>query len=605
MGEPDVSVVVVHGTGTQARGETLTEWVEDVLRFTDVQGRRGAPTEVTELAGQDAPAAATVAVGQPGSGHDPVVQDPAVRLRIVEAHWADAFTAPTPGDVLRWLLWFAPSFAVTQMVLEARGTVTPTTADAPPRGSARVRQLRPFAPVYAIALGLVGLALLGPVLVLAVLVLMVSAAVPAAGVRNVAATVLGYVSQNVGDVQSFLIRQVARARMEARVCRVVAAEVRRWGADRVHVLAASQGAALTHAALLRLPPENRPARLTTVGGAHGRLHDIRTLPPPAWTRVPIVLTGLVWLFAVPLLGALGVGGAAAVVLSVTVLAALSLAVAASRRLDAFAGRHDEGRQAGAPTAPLPSPGTVPGVAWLDMWASFDAVHNGRAVAWPGPAYRFVLVPGQMQVLGDHLSYGEDWTESVPRILRHLTGHLPEPARLGAPRGVRARADLEDPDGTGSNWTPWAGRDWVALALRVLPVAAAVLALVTPWREEYRQLGERVAGLHPIVSTLVDGATGLLNRSLHLFGPAEVSATGAVEAMLGLVLGLLLAALVGGAGTAMFRIATRTEATAWARSLDDPPVRRWSGTRWTVVGAVIVGLWAVLLAVVVAMVVAVD
>src|SRR5690606_33440806 len=126
------------------------------------------------------------------------------------------------------------------------------------------------------------------------------------------------------------------------------------------------------------PRAKRPRRFTTLGGAHGRLHDMRLLQFPAWTLVPVLATALSWLAAFPIHGRWGWAGLAVAPGAVSLVTLGLLLAAASASVRAL--RH------------TPTPGTVPGVSWLDVWAPFDPVHNGRPVAAPSRDYLGQTVP---------------------------------------------------------------------------------------------------------------------------------------------------------------------------------------------------------------------
>src|SRR5690606_472839 len=108
-------------------------------------------------------------------------------------------------------------------------------------------------PVLYLVGGLVLLAVAGPIVLVLALLALLAALIPVDAVRAAAARVLAVVSAQVGDVTTFLTSPVARGAMEEIIDRRIRTEVARAGVDNVHVLAHSQGAALTHAVLLRLP----------------------------------------------------------------------------------------------------------------------------------------------------------------------------------------------------------------------------------------------------------------------------------------------------------------------------------------------------------------
>jgi hypothetical protein len=95
---PELSLVVVHGIGSQADGATAREWAQSAV---ELLTRSGTPARITDVVppGIGAPAAYTVEVNPPGV----VAGLPVVRLQFVDAYWANAFPAPGVKRVVRWL----------------------------------------------------------------------------------------------------------------------------------------------------------------------------------------------------------------------------------------------------------------------------------------------------------------------------------------------------------------------------------------------------------------------------------------------------------------------------------------------------------------------
>lgn len=188
-------------------------------------------------------------------------------------------------------------------------------------------------------------------------------------------------------------------------------------------------------------------------------------------------------------------------------------------------------------ADVPGMSLLDGVDWLDLWAPFDLVPNGRPVATDG-AYRAVLVPGSMSVLRDHVTYDHvtydhDLAETVPRMLAHASSalpHVPElllrpgvlapgGAALGAMRGLRARRSLHDAAGRGNNWMPWERRDWWSVGMRSATWLGAVALVAVPSVSRLDAWGRWAWGLAP-----VEGATGAVEAGSP--GPRRSSTGGA-------------------------------------------------------------------------------
>lgn len=607
MSVPERTVVVVHGIGQQSAGAVATTWIESFLRFCDAQSRRADVVEA-HLTAEDDPVGATLVVGAPGTASDAVVTRPVLRLRVVEARWAEAFVAPGALSVLKWLLWYGPTLAHAQVFLSRRAhrhlrkaaehTIAESVSvdapvdpaddgpDAPGLTAADAVAHRAtssagtLGPVLYLLGGLVLLAVAGPIVVLLSVLALLATLVPIDAVRSAAARVLSVVSVQIGDVSTYLTDPVARGAMEDIIHRRVRAEVSRAGTDGVHVLAHSQGAALTHAVLARTPETLRPRGLTTLGGAHGRLHDMSLLRFPRWTMLPTLTTALTWLFAFPIHGRFGWPGLAVApgAVSVITLGLLLAAGAASVR---------------ALGPATPSPGPLAGVRWLDLWAPFDPVPNGRPVAPADEEYTGQTIPGRMAFLLDHVYYEKDWHETVPRVLSRITAGLGDRARLGAPRGVRARKSLRDPDGTGPNWTPWSRRDWVSFGCRVGTIVAGMVLALT-CGAQVMALGARLRGIGAWADDAATWAGERWGQWWALLGGEAGDVVGGTDRVIGTVVVLVAATGIANVAKALYWAAVGAEARDWAASIaSGGSPERWPVRRWVVRGGAVVVLWAAL------------
>ncbi|NLF05370.1 MAG: hypothetical protein GX593_10285, partial [Actinomycetales bacterium] len=242
------------------------------------------------------------------------------------------------------------------------------------------------------------------------------------------------------------------------------------------------------------------------------------------------------------------------------------------------------------------------VSWLDVWAPFDPVHNGRPVAGPSSGYLGQTVPGRMAFVLDHVYYEKDWNETVPRVLAHITQGLEPSARLGVPRGVRERRSLQDPAGEGPNWTPWSRRDWVSFGSRGLSLVVGVL-LVVLCGEQVMALGARLRGVATWAQSGAERADALWTTWWGLFGSDAGDVVGGTNRVIGGVIVLVAAVVVANVAKSLYWGAVGAEARDWARSLATGVPRRWSVRYWTVRGGAIFVVWAALLGALVATVVA--
>ncbi|MGV8977522.1 MAG: hypothetical protein ACOH17_05710 [Cellulomonas sp.] len=598
---PELSLVVVHGIGSQANGATAREWAESAVEFLT---RSGTPARITDVVppGIGVPPAYLVEVNPPGV----VAAAPVVRLQFVDAYWADAFPAPSVRSVVRWLFTLGPNLAVAQAVMSAHRDVQPQPGAAVSgrparRATAAARMARRWgvaARILPVTFQLVSVAVLAPVLAVVALTLLVATVLPIPGLRRSLAGGLGFLSAGVGDVTTALQDPTSLKAIRARVRWAIDHEVARLGDPaRVHVLAHSQGGSIAYSVLAGMPPDARPRRFTTVGAATGRLNDLRYLDPlPRWAGAAATSSAVAALAILPLFG----------LHPALVLAPIAWIVAIGALQWVYWSRRFTG------TGAVPQLEPLTGVDWLDLWAPFDLVPNGRPVERGVAGYRVTLVPGGMSVLHDHVAYSSDLAETIPRVLAHASGALPRikelavrpgalapgGAQLGATRALRARPALHDAAGTGTNWMPWEGRDWLSLVLRVVTWAGAVILVVAyrwthlaAWGGWARQIGA-VDAVALVVDRWLTWATGLLAPTGSDCCTCASPLTGAV------MVAVAAAVLASFASRAIAAVQRRSLARWLATGLVERSVVQLS---WSLVAAVLV--WLALAALAVAVLVA--
>lgn len=305
----DTAVVVVHGIGDQLRGATLLEWAEPLTRRLDTISRRrglaGATVRYVTLL-DEAPSQVWIEVQ--------TAPESTQTIAFLEARWARSFLTVTPTSVVGWsvrFVWRAGRSTAGQIWRAARTFlgVTPTAVPqrlepvAPPdsrpasgdepgdlAGDYLGSVLDTHTPTlvaltYAVlaliaaALGLLGLlaaALVGwvvpPVAVVALVVLALATRVPL--LSRWAKPVVTAMVTSLGDAAVWTTTPVRAAAMRD----VVRERVReaRTVADRVAVVAHSQGAAVSASAVLEDPGATPVELLVTVGGANTLLRE------PAW-----------------------------------------------------------------------------------------------------------------------------------------------------------------------------------------------------------------------------------------------------------------------------------------------------------------------------------
>lgn len=421
----DLGVLFVHGIGQQARGQTLTAWADPVIRWLEVWLRR----ESVEVGAAElgplpedpaAPARVELRVVSSGRADDAPT---ARRWLLTEAWWAEAFTLPRFRELAVWgfavLPWTVVAHFAARLQQAWHGPRAPRQA--PARGRLRTLAGVParIARVSWQSLGLFLAVALFPLLAVGVLAVVILGAVPIPWVRQLAVALQRLLSTSVGD--SFVLVS-SPTRGQAIVTRVQRDLL--WLTDRcqrVAVVAHSQGAAIAHRALRRVPPgERKLAAFVTVGSGQTKLVDLENLRDTDAARevwlAPaglLVLTTSIWLAV----GNLRSGGRepadgwwfGPLWLAFMGLLFLLLGIGAAwprRQPDADEVEVDAER------------------GWLDLYASHDPVANGALFhlsSMPGTQLPLTSRPvyNLASPLRDHTSYWRNRDEFVSTIAATL------------------------------------------------------------------------------------------------------------------------------------------------------------------------------------------
>ncbi len=407
-----VRLIVVHGIGNQKTGDTAARWALALVKFAEAADYM-VQVERADLTG--GPAGAVLRLTPPGDRPQDA-RPPTDTIDIIEAHWADAFAEPSLRRVLRFLLTVAPLLAITQSILiwrqreqlgaaSSRANLDRATQSTL---SAAYRAATTLAPLVLLV---VALGLAAPLVATVLLVVLLAASLPVPPLRRTVGKYLGWLTVSIGDSYLFVADPVSRAAMQTRLATRLAALTSDTDSSLTVVLAHSQGAAVAYHTISGMLRHRRPAALITIGSGLGRLSDVTHLRDPAWYFTPLFI-------AVFVTGAAGIAvvvaqGPGASLPWVLLATCALLAAVACWRCTALVKRSlDEG---GLPV--------LDRVNWLDIWAPFDLVPNGRAVA---PAqrsgdtgYQYRLIPGQLSVLRDHIRYDKDWGQTMPLIWARL------------------------------------------------------------------------------------------------------------------------------------------------------------------------------------------
>lgn len=401
-----LGILFVHGIGQQARGETLTAFGEPLIAWIDRWTACDAPRRPAVRL-DDAhvrpdphdPSAPPYVTGQwsadKGEPH-PVM--------LAESWWADAFLAPSFGELLSWVRYAA--FVTISLHFGSRFRRAWRA-----RHESRGKQLVGawLVLVREAVYFLVGSWMLSLSAAFVLAVLGVASLIPGLGgtVRRMQLTLAG----TIGDSYVLLMRPIQRAAIVGQLRRDLAWMAQRC--DRVAIVAHSQGAAVAHLALREGLPEPLDADrscLITFGSGIKKLEELRWAQAQSdwrglWSALAaaIMVVGLLWMrgwlpVSPPSTSMAlwsGVGFVLAAVLWVADLAVSFMGA----RLDAASLR-----------PPLP---------WTDLYASSDPVSNGPLFDDKDtPDYltgRTYVVHNRYSNRTDHDTYWKNPEEFISRV----------------------------------------------------------------------------------------------------------------------------------------------------------------------------------------------
>jgi pimeloyl-ACP methyl ester carboxylesterase len=426
-----LAVVFVHGIGDQLQGQTLVQFADPLARWFSRWLSKGEYLEPG--ASEEGPVCLTHSELAPGDGDsaqvrlrigDPVDQE----WLLAESWWAETFRAPKARVVLFWLITILPLLLLEQFLAPLRRAGQMRKEKRVGWFVYRVRQVA-FVGLFIASLPLAGLGL-----VLALL-LLVPMAIPIERVRDAAKKAALMVASVLGDCFILTSSPVQFDAMVRRVARDLQAL---GNAERLVVVAHSQGAALAYEAMRRYPTPENLVRFVTVGQGLTKLERVRELRRKprylrylgAWVGVVCFYLFLVFGVRFWILVAHGKEGRHWVEFILdTVLMEAGLTGAAIvlwrvRKIVDKARRWD------------PDPLWVRGVEvpWSNFYSSADPVPNGPLFERENrPAWIVETeVWNQASVLTDHTSYvkaQDDFVAALALTLLDAAGCEPVAARL--------------------------------------------------------------------------------------------------------------------------------------------------------------------------------
>ena len=456
-----LGILFVHGMGQQERGDTitqmgdaLTEWLRRWL------GNDRFSLRDATLRGPEATAAGTTSPAASGRANATVVltrrkddPEPGDKWLLAESWWADAFRQATLGELVAWAIGVGPWLIASQAAGLEHRLRRP--------GRSPLRWLIDEA-VFAILviIAAVVAALITPLALALLLFSLIPIPVISGFVQGLARNLSG----SFGDLLVFVRSPVRFAAMAERVRQDI-----EWldrNCDRIMVVAHSQGSAVAWQAIRRTAqrPEGERAQIAmffTFGQAFRKLKSLHRLH----TRVGgfrqflfaalatastlfLLIAGVVGYFTVGTL--IGAGGDLGelwdrAALAVVAIVASFVTVGIIQLLLAkYAEANDAKAQDLILNDVVDVRAALPGISWVDLWASADPAPNGPLFTKQVDGVASYRIRNLASTALDHSVYWSNMTEFVSAVAFAASsvtkagplGSEPIPARLRQAAGVR-------------------------------------------------------------------------------------------------------------------------------------------------------------------------
>ncbi|MDQ3044267.1 MAG: hypothetical protein M3R06_03815 [Chloroflexota bacterium] len=434
MTPPDVGVLLVHGMGEQARGDTLLGFGEPLYRWIDgwinqnsYPDARQSNVRLTDtsllrprLSDPDAPPYLRLEIAGSVDG-----ERYTKTLLIAESWWAKDFTGVSFSQMLSWATAFAPW--MFERYARRRWALIGQASEE--YGWRRALLFGRWFSIYVLA---IVASFLFQVLILG---LMIVAVIPQ--LRGVAASLQGKIAGAFGDPYILATSPVRFDAMISQVQRDLDWLCKRECAQ-LAVVAHSQGSVVAHEAMReKYYPNAR--RFITFGNPFGKLHLARE-GLPAWDRlfwkavwrnlgIVVALLGMARPLVAPQPGATGffalvrdwlgwLDGA----LPGTVGAAYLLFVAgAAVFLFGHIWSVPYVRELAASDLRLRGLGFAGGLDWRDFWASADPFPDGPILEPAWDRISSTEVHNRHSIISDHTLYWRNTEEFVSEVAYELVG----------------------------------------------------------------------------------------------------------------------------------------------------------------------------------------
>ena len=571
-----LGILFVHGMGEQERGDTitqmgdaLTEWLRRWL------GNDRFSLRDATLRSRETPAAGTASPSTSGRANATVVlsrkkgsPDPDDRWLLAESWWADVFRPATLGELVAWAIGVGPWLIASQAAgLQYRLR--------PPGRKLARRLVDDFVFGILVLIAALVAALITPLALALLLFSLIPIPVVSSFVQGLARNLAG----SFGDLLVFVRSPVRFAAMAERVRQDI--EWLDLNCDRIMVVAHSQGSAVAWQAIRRTAQRDEGARAQvamffTFGQAFRKLKSLHRLHTRVGGLRQFLFAALATLSTLFLLVAgvmsflvvgtlIGAGGDIGklwdqAALPIIAVAASFVTVGIIQVILAgYAEANDRKAQDLILADVVEVQAALPGIKWVDLWASADPAPNGPLFTRSVEGVASYRVRNLASTALDHSVYWSNVTEFVSAVAfaaSSLTpsgplGSDPIPARLrqaAAVREVRV----------------------TALACARVAMAAALAAALIGLRSDLPQVGSAITGVLSTLPLIGGWFSGWQGTAAGVVGTIAIVGIAAASWWL----------LLSG-----WHAVIRTDEARFFGRLDQPVRTTWS-VLWAIAAAVI-------------------
>src|SRR5688572_19811955 len=287
-----IGVLLVHGIGTAAQGETLIGYSEPLYKWIEKWLKRNTPpaSTSTSTSDEDNNHVSVLHADLHPSGDAPAHTEWLLRIKqgngrkrrieeshwlLAEAWWAETFSPSSWTQTLKWAIQIAPSLVLRHFIRVVRSVIRDGR-----KNFLFYLLALPVVPFYII-LAIFATFLIQVLALLILIMASITAIIPIAPLKYFVTSMQNIISNFIGDIYLRITSPIQRAAMVSKVKHDL-----KWleeRCDKIAIVAHSQGSAICYELLKEYKPK-KVKRLVTLGQA---IKLLKTIESRRWT-------GLYW-----------------------------------------------------------------------------------------------------------------------------------------------------------------------------------------------------------------------------------------------------------------------------------------------------------------------